>query len=154
MTKMDIDRLSEAELVDLLHRIVERLRFLEQMRAHAQMLDFSIGDRVCIELGSQGLIEGILTRYTPTMRTSSGSPTSTPMARPGSRQTGHRLAHRGPEPWVCIGFTNKTIASPISTNRRLGTRFELAQKAPHAPDETLVRPQHFLPHPGVLRTQS
>ena len=35
MTKIDIDRLSEAELVDLHHRIVERLRFLEQMRAHA-----------------------------------------------------------------------------------------------------------------------
>ena len=63
MTKIDIDRLSEAELVDLHHRIVERLRFLEQMRAHAQMLDFSIGDRVCFESGSQGLIEGILTRY-------------------------------------------------------------------------------------------
>jgi hypothetical protein len=43
MTRIDIDRLSEAELVDLHHRIVERLRFLEQMRAHARMLDFSIG---------------------------------------------------------------------------------------------------------------
>ena len=63
MTKIDIDRLSEAELVDLHHRIVERLRFLEQMRAHARMLEFSIGDRVCFELGSHGLIEGILTRY-------------------------------------------------------------------------------------------
>jgi hypothetical protein len=48
MTKIDIDRLSEAELVDLHHRIVERLRFLEQMRAHASMLEFSIGDRVCV----------------------------------------------------------------------------------------------------------
>ena len=47
MTMIDIDRLSEAELVDLHHKIVERLRFLEQMRAHARMLDFSIGDRVC-----------------------------------------------------------------------------------------------------------
>ena len=46
MTKIDIDRLSEAELVDLNHRIVERLRFLAQMRAHARMLEFSIGDRV------------------------------------------------------------------------------------------------------------
>lgn len=63
MTKIDIDRLSEAELVDLHHRIVERLSFLEQMRAHAQMLDFSIADRVCFESGSQGLIEDILTRY-------------------------------------------------------------------------------------------
>jgi hypothetical protein len=63
MTKIDIDRLSEAELVDLHHRIVERLRFLEQMRAHARMLDFSIGDRVCFESSNHGLIEGILTRY-------------------------------------------------------------------------------------------
>jgi hypothetical protein len=63
MTRIDIDRLSEAELVDLHHRIVERLRFLEQMRAHACMLEFSIGDRVCFESGSHGLIEGILTRY-------------------------------------------------------------------------------------------
>ena len=63
MSKIDIDRLTEAELVDLNHRIVERLRFLEQMRAHARMLEFSIGDRVCFESGSHGLIEGILTRY-------------------------------------------------------------------------------------------
>ena len=63
MTKIDIDRLSEAELVDLNHRIVERLRFLEQMRAHARMLDFSIGDRVCFESGNHGLIEGVLSRY-------------------------------------------------------------------------------------------
>jgi hypothetical protein len=33
------------------------------MRAHARMLDFSIGDRVCFESGNHGLIEGILTRY-------------------------------------------------------------------------------------------
>ena len=63
MTKIDIDRLNEAELVDLHHKIVERLRFLEQMRAHARMLDFSSGDRVCFESGNRGLIEGTLTRY-------------------------------------------------------------------------------------------
>ncbi len=48
MTKIDIDRLSEAELVDLNHRVVERLRFLQQMRAHTEMLEFSIGDRVLL----------------------------------------------------------------------------------------------------------
>ena len=32
--KMDIDKLSEEELIDLNHRIVERLRFLSQMRTH------------------------------------------------------------------------------------------------------------------------
>jgi hypothetical protein len=44
--KIDIDKLSEAELIDLNHRIVERLRFLSQMRRHSQMLDFKIGERV------------------------------------------------------------------------------------------------------------
>jgi hypothetical protein len=33
------------------------------MRAHASMLEFSIGDRVCFESGNRGLSEGILTRY-------------------------------------------------------------------------------------------
>ena len=40
---IDIDELSEAELVDLNHRIVERLRFLHQIHAHQTMLKFSIG---------------------------------------------------------------------------------------------------------------
>ena len=43
---IDIDKLTEEELIDLNHRIIERLRFLNQMRAHSQMLDFKIGDRV------------------------------------------------------------------------------------------------------------
>ena len=43
--KIDIDKLSEEELIDLNHRIVERLRFLSQMRAHSKMLDFRIGDQ-------------------------------------------------------------------------------------------------------------
>ncbi|WP_244137097.1 hypothetical protein [Burkholderia pyrrocinia] len=44
--RIDIDQLDEAELRDLNHRIVERLRFLQQMRAHTAMLKLSIGDRV------------------------------------------------------------------------------------------------------------
>jgi len=44
--RIDIDKLTEADLIDLNHRIVERLRFLRQMRAHADMLEFRIGDRV------------------------------------------------------------------------------------------------------------
>ena len=48
---IDIDALSEAELVDLNHRIVERLRFLHQIHAHQTMLKFSIGDRVTFEDG-------------------------------------------------------------------------------------------------------
>ena len=61
--KIDIDRLSEAELIDLNNRIVARLRFLQQMRAHVEMLEFKIGDRVSFQPPGQGPIEGMLTRY-------------------------------------------------------------------------------------------
>jgi hypothetical protein len=60
---IDIDKLTEPELVDLNHRIVERLRFLRQMRAHKQMLEFKIGDRVTFEADGHGTVEGMLTRY-------------------------------------------------------------------------------------------
>ena len=60
---IDIDALSEAELVDLNQRIVERLRFLHQMHAHQTMLKFSIGDRVTFEDGQGLTVEGTLTRY-------------------------------------------------------------------------------------------
>jgi len=61
--KIDIDSMTEAELIDLNHRIVARLRFLHQMRAHAEMLEFKIGDRVTFQPPGQGQVEGILTRY-------------------------------------------------------------------------------------------
>ena len=61
--KIDIDQLTEAELIDLNHRIVERLRFLHQMRAHVEMLEFKIGDRVTFQPPGQGQLEGMLTRY-------------------------------------------------------------------------------------------
>jgi hypothetical protein len=60
---IDIDKLSEEELVDLNHRIVERLRFLNQMRAHSQMLDFKVGDRVTFQAEGRRPLVGILTRY-------------------------------------------------------------------------------------------
>ncbi|MGH7827813.1 MAG: hypothetical protein ACREQ7_21890 [Candidatus Binatia bacterium] len=61
--KIDIDKLSEEQLVDLNHRIVERLRFLNQMRAHSQMLDFKIGDRVTFQPEGRPPLVGIVTRY-------------------------------------------------------------------------------------------
>ena len=73
--KIDIDKLSEGELVDLNHRIVERLRFLNQMRAHSQMLDFKIGDRVTFQPEGRPPVVGMLTRYnkkTVTVITDSG----------------------------------------------------------------------------------
>jgi len=61
--KIDIDRLTEAELIDLNNRIVARLQFLAQMRAHAQMLEFKIGDRVSFQPDGHRRLVGILTRY-------------------------------------------------------------------------------------------
>ena len=63
MTKIDIDKLSEAELIDLNHRVVERLRFLSQMRAHSQMLDYKIGERVTFQPADRPPMVGIVTRY-------------------------------------------------------------------------------------------
>lgn len=73
--KIDIDKLSEDELVDLNNRIVARLRFLNQMRAHSQMLDFRIGDRVTFQPEGRGPLFGVITRYnkkTVTVITDSG----------------------------------------------------------------------------------
>lgn len=73
--KIDIDTLTEAELIDLNNRIVERLRFLNQMRAHTQMLEFKIGDRVTFQPESRPAVVGMLTRYnrkTVTVITDSG----------------------------------------------------------------------------------
>lgn len=73
--RIDIDGLTEAELIDLNHRVVERLKFLNHMRAHAQMLEFRIGDRVSFQPEGRRLIVGVLTRYnkkTVTVITESG----------------------------------------------------------------------------------
>ena len=61
--KIDIDKLTEEELIDLNNRIVARLRFLNQMRAHSQMLDFRIGDRVTFQPEGRPALLGIITRY-------------------------------------------------------------------------------------------
>jgi hypothetical protein len=61
--KIDISRLSEAELIELNNRIVEQLRFLRQMRTHEQMLQFNIGERVTFQPEGQPPVVGMLTRY-------------------------------------------------------------------------------------------
>lgn len=76
---ININNLTEAELVDLNNRIVERLRFLHQARAHSRMLDFKIGDRVSFRPDGRPLLIGILTRYnkkTVTVVTEGSSATS------------------------------------------------------------------------------
>ena len=60
---IDIDLLSEAELIDLNNRIVARLRLIQQMRAHSSMLDFRIGERVSFQPQGGPTTYGIITKY-------------------------------------------------------------------------------------------
>jgi hypothetical protein len=61
--KIDIDKLNEAELIDLNHRVVARLKFLSQMRAHAHMLDFSIGETVSFQPDGHPITHGVIAKY-------------------------------------------------------------------------------------------
>ena len=60
---LDIDALTEPELIDLNHRIVARLRFLRQLDAHATMLEFRIGQRVTFHPDGRPSVTGKITRY-------------------------------------------------------------------------------------------
>jgi hypothetical protein len=61
--KIDLDRLTESELIDLNHRIVARLRVFAQLHAHTSMLEFKIGERVSFKTEDGRWITGMLVRY-------------------------------------------------------------------------------------------
>ena len=60
---IDIDALTESELIDLNHRIVARLQFLRHLEAHATMLEFRIGERVTFHPDGRPPVIGMITRY-------------------------------------------------------------------------------------------
>jgi hypothetical protein len=71
----DIDALSYDELVELNHKIVERLKFLDSMHTHNEMMKFRPGDQVCFEPPGRGKQFGTLVKYnkkTVTVITESG----------------------------------------------------------------------------------
>jgi len=61
--QIDVDQLSESELIDLNHRIVARLRFLRELDAHSSMLEFRIGERVAFHPDGRPVVTGMITRY-------------------------------------------------------------------------------------------
>jgi hypothetical protein len=63
VTRIDIDRLSEEELIDLNHKIVSRLRFLREMRSHKQMMNYHIGEKVRFQPPDRPEMTGTLVRY-------------------------------------------------------------------------------------------
>ena len=60
---IDLESLTEEELLELNHRIVERLNHLEQIRAHCAMLQFRPGDRVSFTARDGQLVCGVLVKY-------------------------------------------------------------------------------------------
>lgn len=60
---IDINQITEAELIDLNHRIVARLRVLRQLEAHVTMLEFRIGERVRFQPEGRARVTGMITRY-------------------------------------------------------------------------------------------
>lgn len=60
---IQLDNLTEGELIDLNRQIIERLKFLRQTRAHEAMLEFRIGERVQFNPDGRETVTGMLTRY-------------------------------------------------------------------------------------------
>jgi len=60
---INIDDLSEEELIELNHKIVERLKFLEMMHNHNDMMQFRPGDKVSFEPAGRGRQIGTLIKY-------------------------------------------------------------------------------------------
>lgn len=60
---IDIDQLTEQELRDLNHRIVERLKFLRDMKADQSMMQFNIGSKVSLEARDGKRIFGTLYKF-------------------------------------------------------------------------------------------
>lgn len=72
---IDIDKLTEDQLIELNHRIVERLKFLESMHTHNEMMQFSPGEKVSFEPPGRDRQIGTLVKFnkkTVTVMTASG----------------------------------------------------------------------------------
>ena len=72
---IDIDGLSEDELIELNHRIVQRLKFLESMHAHNEMMQFHPGEQVSFTPSGRDTEIGTLVKFnkkTVTVITESG----------------------------------------------------------------------------------
>ena len=60
---IDIESLSYEELIALNHKIVERLKVMESMYTHKEMMQFSPGDKVSFEPPGRGRQIGTLVKY-------------------------------------------------------------------------------------------
>lgn len=59
---IDLNELSEDQLIELNHRVVERLKLMSRARSTRQLNNFNVGDRVWFEGHDGEKIKGIVTR--------------------------------------------------------------------------------------------
>ena len=59
---VDLDRMTYEELLDLNHRVVARLKMLDSMQAHHEMMSFHLGARVSFE-SQQGRMIGKVVKF-------------------------------------------------------------------------------------------
>lgn len=72
---IDIDDLTYEELIELNQKIIAKLKFLDTMHAHKEMMRFNPGDQVCFDPQGRGKLFGTLVKYnkkTVTVMTESG----------------------------------------------------------------------------------
>lgn len=60
---IDIYSMSLAELSELNHKIVERIKYLQSVRHHEEMMKFDFGQKVSFEVPGQGVIFGTLVKF-------------------------------------------------------------------------------------------
>ncbi|MGH8175362.1 MAG: hypothetical protein ACREV5_03755 [Steroidobacter sp.] len=58
-----LDLLTEEELVQLNHIIVQRLRLMQQIRAHGQMVNFHVGQSVRFTSSAGQVVRGVISRH-------------------------------------------------------------------------------------------
>lgn len=61
--KINLDGLTEKELVELNREIVERVRMIRQLKAQVAMVEFRIGERVYFDTDDGGRVVGTVARW-------------------------------------------------------------------------------------------
>jgi hypothetical protein len=60
---MNIEDLTYQELLDLNQKVVERLKLIDNIRTHAEMMQFSVGEKVQFSARRGERIRGVLAKY-------------------------------------------------------------------------------------------
>ncbi len=60
---INIDNLTYEQLLKLNHKIIERLKFMDSMHAHNEMMQFSPGDKVSFEPSNREKQTGTLVKF-------------------------------------------------------------------------------------------